>query len=80
MTRLDPIASAHMFLLSGTTLTEEQLVQTALLEAIRRARGRPILFRTNGRWRVLIDTTALERDRADDGVSRWDRLLSETPR
>ena len=80
LAKLDPIVSAHLFLLRGTTLTEEQLVQTALLEAIRRAKGRPILFRTNGRWRILIDTTALERDRADDRVARWDRLLAETPR
>ncbi len=77
--RLDPFVSAHIFLLSGSSLTEERLVQSALLEAIHRGRGRSVLFRTNSKWRVLIDSEALEPDKdSGDGAARWDMLLAET--
>ncbi len=77
--RLDPFVSAHIFLLSGSSLTEERLVQSALLEAIDRGAGRPVLFRTNSKWRVLIDSEALQADReSGDGAAQWDMLLAET--
>ncbi len=77
--RLDPFVSAHIFLLSGSSLTEQRLVQSALLEAIHRGEGRPVLFRTNSTWRVLIDSEAFQayRDSAD-GAAQWDMLLAET--
>ncbi len=77
--RLDPFVSAHIFLLSGSSLTEERLVQSALLEAIHRGRGRPVLFRTNSAWRVLIDSEAFQSYRdSGDGAAQWDMLLAET--
>ena len=55
------------------------MVQSALLEAIHRGEGRPVLFRTNSTWRVLIDSEAFQayRDSAD-GAAQWDMLLAET--
>lgn len=77
--RLDLFVSAHIFLLSGSSLTEQRLVQSALLEAIHRGAGRPVLFRTNSKWRVLIDGEALQADRdSGDGAAQWDLLLVET--
>ena len=58
MARLDPLVSDHALLMADTSLTEEQMVLAAMPEGLRWRDGRPILFKTNGAWRVLVDEDA----------------------
>ncbi|MHC4427745.1 MAG: hypothetical protein ACYS0D_03975 [Planctomycetota bacterium] len=58
MARLDPLVSDHALLMADTSLTEEQMVLAAMPEGLRWRGGRPILFKTNGAWRVLVDEGA----------------------
>lgn len=53
--RHDYIVSAYVFYRGDLSLREDQLVQQALVEALRQRGGRPVLFRQNMAWRVLVD-------------------------
>ncbi len=59
--RLDPLVSAHTFFRTETTLSEKQMVLEGIPEAVRLSDGRPVVFRQNLDWRVLVD-----RDRVTD--------------
>ncbi len=51
---LDPFVSPRWFMLLGSGLAEELAVVMAMPEAVRFRSGRPIIFRTNGMWRMLV--------------------------
>ncbi len=51
---LDPFVSLRWFMLLGSGLAEEFAVVMAMPEAVRFRSGRPIIFRTNGMWRMLV--------------------------
>ncbi len=51
---LDPFVSPRRFLLLRSSIPEEFVVQMALPEAIRLRSRRPIIFQTNGMWRMLV--------------------------
>ena len=57
--RLDPLVSDHAYIMAETSLTELQMATAAMPEGLRHRDRRPILFRTNGAWRVLLDHGAL---------------------
>ncbi len=73
---IDPLVSDHAYLRGATSLTEEQLVRSALPEAMRHRARRPVLFQTNGRWRVLLDAGALDAD-DDFQSSRLRQLVAD---
>ena len=52
---LDQFVSDRSFMLLGRSRAEAVRVQDSLPEAIRLRSGRPVMFRTNGMWRVLVD-------------------------
>jgi hypothetical protein len=77
MERLDPLVSDHALLMADTSLTEEQMVLAAMPEGLRWRDGRPILFKTNGTWRVLIDEDALDdADPSEGAVTDLHALLA----
>ncbi len=53
--RIDCLVSAHVFYRGDASISEEQLVQQTLIEALRRREGRPVVYRQGTAWRVLVD-------------------------
>jgi hypothetical protein len=53
--RIDCLVSAHVFYRGDASISEEQLVQQTLIEALRQREGRPVVFRQGTAWRVLVD-------------------------
>ncbi len=68
--RLDHLVTAHIFFRTESWVTEQQMVEEAIPEALRRAAGRPIVFRLNLEWRVLVDRTKVGRYRR----AHWNTL------
>ncbi len=56
---LDPFVADHAFLMGDTSVTEQEMVRSALPESLRQRNHRAILFQTNGRWRILVDPEVL---------------------
>ena len=61
--RLDHLVTAHIFFRTESWVTEQRMVEEAIPEALHRAAGRPIVFRLNLEWRVLIDRAEVGRYR-----------------
>ena len=53
--RLDLLASVHLFFRQDTMLSESRMVREAIPEALRRRGHRPVVFRQNVTWRVVVD-------------------------
>lgn len=53
--RLDYLASSHVFFRSRTTLGEAEMVREAMPEALSRRGDRPVVFRQNVTWRVVVN-------------------------
>ncbi len=70
--RMDQLVSAHIFFRKDSTLDEDQMVREAITEALRRREGRPVVFRFNTEWRVLVNQGAL--DASEPG--RWRTLVA----
>lgn len=70
--QLDHLVTAHVFFRTESWVTEQRMVQDAIPEAIHRCDGRPIVFRLNLQWRVLVDRTRVGRYRRAD----WNTLAS----
>ncbi len=68
MNRLDCLVSAHVLYRGNRSLSEDELVQQALPEALRQRGGRPVLFRQNKAWCVLVERG--EADRRHDAARR----------
>lgn len=70
--QLDHLVTAHVFFRTESWVTEQRMVQEAIPEAIHRCAGRPIVFRLNLEWRVLVDRSTVGRYRRAD----WNTLAS----
>ncbi len=68
--RLDAFVPTRSFLILGSSLTESETVRMAVPEALRLRGGRPIVFRTNGMWRVLLAAGESEGDEHSDRTAR----------
>ena len=68
--QLDHLVTAHTFFRTESWVTEQRMVQEAIPEALHRAAGRPIVFRLNLEWRVLVDRTRVGRYRR----AQWNTL------
>ena len=68
--RLDHLVTAHIFFRTKSWVTEQRMVQEAIPEALHQAAGRPIVFRLNLEWRVLVDRAKVRRYRRAD----WNTL------
>ena len=67
--RLDHLVTAHIFLRTESWVTEQRMVREAIPEALRRSDGRPIVFRLNLEWRVLVERDDLDRYRRVEWIS-----------
>ena len=67
--RLDHLVTAHIFFRTESWLTEQRMVREAIPEALRRSDGRPIVFRLNLEWRVLVERDDLDRYRRAEWIS-----------
>ncbi|MCH8316356.1 MAG: hypothetical protein IIA64_10320 [Planctomycetes bacterium] len=64
--RLAAFVSSRSFILFGSRITEQHTVQRGLPEAFRLRDDRPIIFRTNDYWRILLgDSTDINDFYAD---------------
>ncbi len=71
--RLDHLVAAHLFFRPESWVTEQRMVEEAIPEAMHHADGRPIVFRLNIEWRVLVDRAEVGRYRRAD----WNTLVPE---
>ena len=71
--RLDHLVTAHVFFRTESWLTERRMVEEAIPEAVRHCDGRPIVFRFNLEWRVLVDRNKVGQYRRAD----WNTLAPE---
>jgi len=68
--RLDHLVTAHVFFRTESWVTEQRMVEEAIPEALHHAGTRPIVFRLNLEWRVLIDRAEVARYRR----AEWNTL------
>lgn len=71
--RLDHLVTAHVFFRTASSVGEQRMVEDAIPEALSRGGGRPIVFRLNLEWRVLVDREAVAAYRRAD----WNTLAAE---
>ncbi len=63
--RLDSFVTGRSLIVFGTSLDELRLARNGMREALRLRDGRPVVFKTNAAWRVLMDA-----DGPGDGIYR----------